>query len=206
MSTNFSPKTNRSASWLILLTALLLPALACNLFRDKEEAPWVPENPRQYTAETTAVEVYVLLDREGSVVDFGGPYAYGASARMRYVLRFWDVGGLMPGEYANATISKVYAPFEITGIQQDLEKDLSEAEKTEIYARATFPATEIKWADLEFSGGPEGYFLGTNSETGKEIWGYMDWREKEWEMHIVFTRDIQQDYLVQGEEPFYNWP
>jgi hypothetical protein len=185
--------------------ALLLPALACNMFAT-EEAPWVPEKARQYTAETAAVEVYVLLDRDGNVVDFGQPYAYGANARMRYVLRFWDVGLLMPGEYGAATISKVYTPFQITGIQQDLEDDLSQAEKSEIYARTSFPATEIHWADLDFNGGPQGSFAGTNPDTGKDLFGHMDWREKEREMHVVFYEDIQQDYRVLGEEPFYNWP
>jgi hypothetical protein len=45
-----------------------------------------------------------------------------------------------------------------------------------------------------------------NPDTSEEIYGYMDWREKEWEMHVVFTRDIEQDYLVIDEEPSYNWP
>jgi hypothetical protein len=49
---------------------------------------------------------------------------------------------------------------------------------------------------MQVDGGPQGFFTGTNSETGGEIWGYMDWREDVWEMHVVFTRDIQQDYLI----------
>jgi len=206
MTINISQKTSLiSRRWLIFLAMLILSALACNL-SPNEEPPWTPENPRQYTAETTAVDVYVLLDQEGNVVDFGQPYAYGANAHLRYVLRFWDVGSRMPGEYGNATISKVYTPFQITGIQSDLEASLTDAEKADIYARTTFPATETHYADLEFNGGPQGHFFGAHPETGADIFGHMDWREKEWEMHVVFDKGIQQDYLVQGEEPFYNWP
>ncbi|MCI0519603.1 MAG: hypothetical protein L0Z70_05030 [Chloroflexi bacterium] len=184
--------------------ALVTSALACRL--GEPETPWTPENPREYTAEVRpATEVYVVLDEAGAVVDFDGPYAYAGNAQMRYVLRFWDVGALRDG-YGAATISRVYTPLQITGINDDLEETLSEEQKTNIYARVSFPATEVKLHDLNFSGGPEGYFLGTNSETGEEIWGYMDWREKEWEMHIVFTRDIKQDYVVIDDEPFYNWP
>ena len=77
--------------------------------------------------------------------------------------------------------------------------------------RTSFPTTEVKWADLTFSGGPQGNFGGANPDTGGDIFGYMDWREKEWEMHVCLYYDVDksgcvQDYLVQGEEPFYNWP
>ena len=194
-------------SWLLFLwvSLLLLPALACDL--GKEEPLWTPETPKQYTAETNPVEVYVVVDANGNVVDFDDPaWAYGANAQMRYVLRFWDVGILGGADYEDATIYKVYTPVTITGIKQDLESGMSEAQRADIYARTSFPTTEINWTDLTFSGGPEGSFIGTNPDTGQEVLGHMDWREKEWEMHVVFTRDIQQDYLVQGEEPFYNWP
>ena len=189
--------------FLLLIVVLLLPALACDL--GKEEPAWVPENPKEYTAETTPVEVYVLIDEAGNVVDFESPYSYGVTASLRYVLRFWDVGIRMGG-YGGATIYRAYTPMRITGIQTDIEQGLSEAQKADIYARTSFPTTEVKLHDLEFSGGPEGTFMGTNSETGKPIYGHMDWREDVWEMHVVFTEDIQQDYLVLGEEPFYNWP
>lgn len=189
---------------LLLILLMLVPVLACDM--GKEEPLWTPEVAKQYSAETAPVEVYVLTDAAGNVVDFGSPYSYGVNANLRYVLRFWDVGGRGAPGYEVATIYKAYTPLRITGIQQDVEAKMSEAQRAEVYARTSFPTTEVKWADLTFSGGPEGYFLGTNPDTGEEIWGYMDWREKEWEMHAVFTRDIQQDYLVQGEEPFYNWP
>ncbi|MFZ6029208.1 MAG: hypothetical protein ACOYYS_15965 [Chloroflexota bacterium] len=191
--------------FLLGLLTLLAPALACNL-PSSEETPWAPETPRQYTAETAPIEVYVLIDEAGSVVDFGQNYAYGANARMRYVLRFWDVGNRTAGSYGTATIHKAYTPFAITAINADLEEDLSEAQKSAIYARTDFATTEVKWADLSFNGGPEGGFWGTNPDTGQEILGHMDWRENEWEMHVVFDHGIQQDYLVLGEEPFYNWP
>jgi hypothetical protein len=38
---------------LLLITALVLPALACNL--GEPEPLWTPETTRQYTAETTPV-------------------------------------------------------------------------------------------------------------------------------------------------------
>lgn len=198
---HFVPCMNRV--WMVALV-LFMSALACRF--GEPETPWTPASPRQYTAEVRpATEVYVLLNEAGQVVDFGGPYAYGATAQLRYVLRFWDVGQLVEG-YGAATIFRVYTPMRITGINQDVEAKLSAEQKADIYARSVFPSTEVKLHDLSFSGGPQGYFLGTNSETGKEIWGYMDWREKEFEMHIVFTRDIAQDYVVIDDEPFYNWP
>jgi hypothetical protein len=158
----------------------------------------------------TVHEVYVLVDEGGNVVDFGGPYAYGVSANMHYVLRFWDVGNRLDG-YAAATIYKIYTPFRVTAINQELEQGMSDDQKAEIYARTTFPSTEVKTAEMTFAGGPEGNFVGTNLETGKDIFGYMDWREKEWEMHVCFYYDVTktgclQDFLVIGEEPFYNWP
>jgi hypothetical protein len=204
MKTKILRNTHRSRLPLLLILAtLLFPALACNT---EEAPPWTPETPRQYIAEVQTVsEVYVLLDSAGNVVDFGGTYSYGASAELRYQLRFWDVGSRKEG-YGAAEIYKIYTPIRVTAIQQDLEEDLSAEQKADIYARTTFPSTEVKVAELEFNGGPTGNFLGTNLETGQEIYGYMEWRENEWEMHAVFTRDIKQDYLVLGDEPFYNWP
>jgi hypothetical protein len=181
---------------------LLLPALACDY--GKESPLWTPEVPKQYTAETTPVEVYVLIDEAGNVVDFESPYAYGVTASLRYVLRFWDVGQRGAEGYDKATISRVYTPLRITGIHN--ESDYTAEEQAEIYARTSFPSTKVKLHDLVFEGGPQGHFWGTNSEIGRLINGYLEWREKEWEMHAVFYEDIQQDYLVQGEEPFYNWP
>ena len=45
----------------------------------------------------------------------------------------------------------------------------------------------------------------------KEVYGYIDWREKEGEMHVCFYHGITkaactQDFLVLDDEPFYNWP
>lgn len=193
--------------WLAL-AALLLTSLACNL--GEEEAPYTPEKPTQYSGETAATEVYVLIDEAGNVVDFGQPYAYGVTSQLRYVLRFWDVGNRVEG-HATATIYKVYTPLRITAINQELEEGMSDEQKAEIYARTSFPTTEVKSAEMSFSGGPEGTFIGTNLETGKEIYGYMDWREREWEMHVCFYHDVMkrscvQDFLIPGEEPFYNWP
>lgn len=189
--------------WLAL-AALALAALACNM--GEPEPLYTPEKPTQYTAEVQPpTEVYVLLDEAGNVVDFGEPHAYGATASLRYVLTFWDVGNRMEG-YGEATISRVYTPLRITAISQEFEEKLTDEQKSEVYARSAFPTTTVKLHTLEFSGGPEGNFAGANSETGKMILGHMEWREKEWEMHAVFTEDIQQDYLVIADEPFYNWP
>lgn len=186
------------------LTVFILPTLACEA--PTEEPLWTPENPREYTAEVqTVYEVYVAVDEAGNVVSFDGPYAYGAVANMRYVLRFWDVGNRIDG-YKTATIYRVYTPTSIGEINDEIEDGLSNEQIADIYGRTTFPTTEVKLHELSFTGGPTGTFLGTNSETGKTILGYMDWREDVWEMHVVFTEDIQQDYLVLGEEPFYNWP
>ncbi len=201
---NHIPKQHYK-NWLpfiLMIVVLLLPALACDL--GKEEPLWVPENPREYTAETTSVEVYVLIDEAGNVVDFESPYAYGVTASLRYVLRFWDVGQRGAEGYDQATIYRVYTPIRITGIHN--ESEYTAEEQADIYARTSFPSTEVKLHDLVFEGGPQGHFWGTNSETGKPINGYLEWREKEWEMHAIFYEDIQQDYLVLGEEPFYNWP
>lgn len=190
-------------------TTLLIASLSCNF--GQPEPLYIPENPTQYTAEVqTDYDVYVVVDESGNVVDFGGTYAYGADATMRYVLRFWDVGNRLDG-YGEAAIYRVYSPTRITGINQDLEADMSEAQKADIYVRSVFPATEVKWAEITFSGGPEGNFAGNILETGEDILGYMDWREKDWEMHVCFYYDVSksgcvQDFLVLGDEPFYNWP
>jgi hypothetical protein len=187
-----------------------MASLACNLSA-REELLYTPEKPTQYTAEVQTVhEVYVLVDEGGNLVDFDSPYAYGVTANMRYVLRFWDVGSRMAG-YGAAEIFKIYTPFRVTAINQELEEGMTDEQKAEIYARTTFPSTEVKTAEMEFTGGTDGKFSGTNLETGKEIYGYMDWRDKEWEMHACFYYDIMkfactQDFLVLAEEPFYNWP
>lgn len=190
--------------WLALMV-LLLPALACQM--PTEEPLWTPEAPRQYTAEVqTVYEVYVLVDEAGNVVPFEGPYAYGVTANMRYVLRFWDVGQRGADGYEAAAIYRVYTPISVSGINDDIEDGLSNEQIADIYARTSFPTTEVKLHDLVFEGGPRGHFWGTNSETGKPINGYLEWREDAWEMHAVFYEDIKQDYLVLGEEVFYNWP
>lgn len=191
---------------LLMVAALLFSALACNL---EEEPLWTPETPKQYTAETAPVEVYVLIDEAGNVVDFENPYAYGVTAQLRYVLRFWDVGGRGAKGYEQASISKAYTPIRITAIQDGIEEGISEDQKADIYARSSFPTTEEKWADLTFSDGPQGSFMGTNPDTGKQIFGHMKYNDQEREMgelHVIFTEDIKQDYLVMGEEVFYNWP
>ncbi len=185
--------------------ALIAVGLACTIFGE-EEPRWIPEQPTQYTAEVQpATEVYVLIDEAGNVVDFDQAYTYGVNARMRYVLRFWDVGN-QKDAYGAATISRVYTPIRITAINTELEEDLSAEQKADIYARTNFSTSEVILHNLTFSGGPQGKFIGTNSETGNSIYGYMEWREKESEMHAVFTEDIKQDYLVIADEPFYNWP
>lgn len=189
---------------LFLVVLLLIPSLACATSDD--EPDWRPETPRQYTAETTPAEVYILVDADGNMVDFGQPYAYGVTASKRYVLRFWDVGQLGGAGYEVATIYEAYTPIRVTGIQADLLASMTEDQQAEVYARSSFPTTEVKWAELTYTGGTAGYFTGTNPDTGAEIHGFLEWREKEREMHAVFTRDIKQDYMVMDEEPFYNWP
>jgi hypothetical protein len=186
-----------------VLAVLVLPALACSSW--KEEV-YVPETPRQYEAVTVPIEVYVLIDQAGNVVDFDQPYTYGVNASMRYVLRFWDVGRLKGDSYEVATVHRAYTPLRITAINEEIEEDLTDEQKADIYARSSFPTTEVNWGDLSFQGGPAGYFTGTDPETGERVSGHMDWREKEWEMHIVFNAGIQQNYLVIDDEPFYNWP
>jgi len=203
MAKKRSPSHQPIPLFLLAVLVLVFATLACDLSSSNEPL-WTPENPRQYTAEVqTVFEVYVLIDEASNVVDFGGPYAYGVTAQMRYVLRFWDVGQRMPG-YEAAAIYRLYTPIRVTGIHNESEYTPEEA--AAIYARTNFPTTEVKLHDLVFEGGPQGHFWGTNSETGQPINGYLEWREKEWEMHAVFYEDIQQDYLVLGEEPFYNWP
>ena len=75
---------------LFLLVAFVLPSLACSCADLDEdiEPPYKPETPTQYTAKTAAVEVYVPLDEAGNVVPGDGPYAYYATAKLVYVLRF----------------------------------------------------------------------------------------------------------------------
>jgi hypothetical protein len=194
-------------AFLLMTGFLLLPVLACSM--GEEEPPWTPETPKMYSAVTPDNEVYVLIDQTGNVVDFGSSYAYGVTAKMHYLLRFWDVGSRGAGEYQVATAYKVYTPVKITAIHD--EEKYTPEERAEIYARTGFPSTEVKVYDMSFSGGPEGTFLVTNLMTDKEIYGYMDWREKEWEMHACFYHDLMkraclQDFQVLGEEPFYNWP
>ncbi len=195
------------ARWMLFvwlaLAGFILPALGCAL--PTEEPLWTPETPKQYTAEVqTVYEVYVLVDEAGNVVPFESPYAYGVTANMRYVLRFWDVGQRGAEGYDAAAIYRVYTPIRVEGIHN--ESDYTAEEQAAIYARTSFPTTEVKLHDLVFEGGPRGHFWGTNSETGKPINGYLEWREDAWEMHAVFYEDIKQDYLVLGEEVFYNWP
>ena len=189
-----------------LLFIFILPALACK--QPEEEAPWAPENPKQYTAETAPVEVYVAIDSAGNVVDFDGPVAYYAVAKLKYVLCFWDVGNRMDG-YNEATISRVYTPLKISEISDDLEDQLSADQIAEIYARTSFPSTEVPLHKLSFTGGPFGDFLGENSETGETILGHIQWENENYELggaHVIFVEGIRQDYLILGEELFYNWP
>ncbi|MBN1666441.1 MAG: hypothetical protein JW862_05115 [Anaerolineales bacterium] len=58
---------------------------------------------------------------------------------------------------------------------------------------------------------PQSSYDGTNLETGKKTFGYLDWREKEWDMHLCLCYDIQEagwmrGFLVLGEELFSRWP
>ena len=195
----------RRGSLILAVVALSLASLACKaLFPGSEdETPWLPETPAQYTAEVQNVwDVFVAIDAQGNVVEFEGDAVFGASAKMRYVLRFWDVGEL--GGKGEAAIYRVYTPVEIVTIENP--ENYSEEEKADIYARGGFPTTEVKLHDLTFRGGPEGKFFGANSETGNDLSGQLEWNEATREMHAIFTEDIQQDYLVISEEPFYNWP
>jgi hypothetical protein len=190
--------------WLALIV-LGLATLACNaLFPGSEDdTPWLPENPTQYTAEVQNIwDVFVVIDQQGNVVDFESDAPYGASAKMRYVLRFWDVSKL--GGKSEAAIYRIYTPTEISSIANP--ENYSDEEEAAIYVRSDFPSTEVKLHDLTFTGGPEGRFIGTNSETGKDLFGHLEWNENTREMYAIFTEDIQQTYLVLGDEVFYNWP
>jgi hypothetical protein len=193
------------AALLLLAAVWLSVSLACNLdtASGTPEKPWLPDTPTQYVAEVQHVsEVYVIIDAEGNVMDFGSDAPFGATAQMRYVLRFWDVGKM--GGKPKAAIYRVYTPTRIDSINNP--ENYSEDEQAAIYARSGSPTTEVKVHDLVFSGGTEGKFIGTNSETGKDIFGHLEWDEKLREMHAIFTEDIKQDYLVIADEPFYNWP
>ncbi|MBN1667810.1 MAG: hypothetical protein JW862_12005 [Anaerolineales bacterium] len=183
--------------------ALILSILACT-YTDRELEIWAPENPRQYTAQVQQVfEVVVLVDSAGNMVDFGSDAPFEAVAEMRYELRFWDAGDIVDG-YGSAAIYRLYKPTSILTIYDD--ENYSEAEEAAIYGRTDFTSREIKVHDLEFTGGPTGIFMGVNSVTGEQIEGSMVWREDVQEMHVVFTRGIQQDYLVLGQDVFGNWP
>ena len=195
---------------LFLLVAFVLPSLACSCADLDEgiEPPYKPETPTQYTAETAAVEVYVPLDEAGNVVPGDGPYAYYATTKLVYVLRFWDVGSRTTG-YEKATISRVYTPISIGELHPDLEAGLSAAEQSAIFSRTSFPTSEVPLHELTFDGGRRGLFSGTNSVTGAQITGHLEWENDKFDIgavHVIFTEGIQQDYIVLGEEVFFNWP
>ncbi|MBN1667715.1 MAG: hypothetical protein JW862_11530 [Anaerolineales bacterium] len=182
----------------------MVSILACNaLFPGSEDlTPWSPENATEYTAEVQYVwDVWVGLNPEGYVAQ--GEISIGATATMRYQLRFWDAGTLIPGK-GDAAIYRIYNIKAIDFISDDL--GYSDAQEAALYARRDFPESVIKLHELTFTGGPRGKFMGTNSETGNPIYGSLKWNEAEQRMYAIFTEDIQQNYLVLSDEPFYNWP
>ena len=204
-SVNRSQNTPKPAGLVLLCLLLLfmLPSLACESAREN----WYPAAATEIIAEEVTVhEVYVLLDQAGNVVDFGGPYTYGATAELRYILTFYDAGTRMEFK-GDAIIYKVYTPVRVTAINQDVEATMDEDQKAAAYARSSFPSTKIQERSLKFSGGPGGAFTGINSDTGKEIEGYLEYRKDVKEWHVVFNKGIQQDYLVLNEkDPFESWP
>ncbi|MCU0485525.1 MAG: hypothetical protein MUC85_05380 [Anaerolineales bacterium] len=186
--------------WLIMFA---LPSLACESAREN----WYPAAATEIIAEEVTVrEVYVLLDEAGNVVDFGGPYTYGSTAELRYMLTFYDAGARI--EYKDiATIYKVYTPLRITAINEKVEETMDADQKAAAYARTSFPSTKIQETTLKFSGGPSGAFTGTNPETGKPISGYLEYHKDTKEWHVIFTEGIKQDYLILNEvDPFESWP
>lgn len=196
----------------LALVALIFATPACGRCSpwkgDRPVELWKPDKATLYTAETAPVEVYVPLDEAGNVITGDGPYAYYATARLVYVLRFYDVGSMMEG-YGEATISRVYTPIGIGELHPDLEDSLSSAEQSAILARTAFPTTEEPLRELSFTGGPEGTFYGTNETTSKQIRGHLEWKDKKYQIgtvRVIFTEGIQQEYIVLGEEVFYNWP
>jgi hypothetical protein len=207
---------NKPITYLIILLSLFV-SIACGLLPMSDERAveilseeakgpefYIPEKPTQYIAEVQQIyEVSVNINQEGYVVTEESNAAYVANASMKYVLKFWDVGLLVDG-YSEASIYRVYTPTEINFIPHS--ESLSNDQEAAIYGRSDFPTTEVLVHTLKFTGGTTGTFTGTNANTGNALVGYMDWREDVREMHVVFTEDIQQDYLVIAEEPFYNWP
>lgn len=196
-------------TFLFLVTFIFVAlAYACSRPPVEREGRWKPEKATLYTAETAPVEVYVPLDKAGNVIAGDDPYAYYATAQLVYVLRFYDVGTMMAG-YGDATISQVYTPISIGELHPDLEDTLSSAEQSAILARTAFPTTELPLRELSYSGGPDGFFYGTNETTGKDIRGGLRWEDQKYQIgtvRVIFTEGIQQEYIILGEEVFYNWP
>jgi hypothetical protein len=188
---------------LMIFLMFVLPSLACESAREN----WYPAAATEIVAEKVTIhEVYVVIDEAGNVVDFGGPYKYGANAELRYILTFYDAGERI--EYmGTATIYKVYKPLRITGINDKAEETITEDQKTAALARTSFPSTKIVERTLSFSGGPEGVFSGTNQDSGKPIKGYLQYHKDTKEWHVIFSEGIKQDYLVLNEvDPFKDWP
>lgn len=180
------------------LLKLFGAVLLISLFSCQPQESKAPADASQMVAEEQTVhEIGIHVDESGQVKPEGGPYF--ADTNLRYVLRFWDVGQLKGKE--TAAIYRVYTPVKITGVSHS--ENYTEDQLTEIYARRNFPTTEIKLHDLVFTGGEDGEFHGTNSETGQEIYGRIEWIEAV--PHVIFTQGIKQDYLITTEDAFNNW-
>lgn len=209
MSKNRPPKSPVQFYLPILLAiaALALASLACetSIFADeqKEVGMWLPETPKQYTAEIQNVwEVYVGINNEGYVVP--GDIYIGALANMRYRLEFWDVGKQVPGK-ETATIYQVYTIREVYDVSPSL--NLSREQEQALLARTDFPVTIVPMDyGMVFTGGPEGLFLGNNPANGELIQGSLKWVPEEKKMYAMFTEGITQNYMILLDEPFYNWP
>jgi hypothetical protein len=114
-------------------------------------------------------------------------------AKMRYVLTFNSTGG-------SARIEKVYEPYKMNGLTNAARDGLTDEEEAAWMAKTDFDVSRVLYCSLQFSGGPDGKFTGTNPDTGKAIKGHITKEKGIW--YAVFTEDIQQTYVIKGNP----WP
>ena len=180
-----------------------LAAAALFLGGPSAPAQSVPQNvtPQEYTARVEITwDAWIGLTPDGDAdPDFETDSGISAEATMEYVLTFWNVGALKSG-YGSATISRVYQPLNaITDIVTD-----ADGNQTNVTIPMDLNRTAIEWAELSFSGGPDGTFSGTNPDTGKPLVGHVE-RQADGRWYGVFTEDIRQTYAITTLEPLGDW-